>query len=756
MIKKLSLIMLTLFIMLSSANAVTTLTGCGKTSGWIDGETYILDFNEIPVGYLNNYCFSFNALLDNITIIGNNDDIIINANQDIYIFKHNPSVDVQNSDFLNFSFVLPQGKINKIYFNKLDTTHGVAGGGALFRYNNINNVKLKNFYSFVELDSAVPSLFGRMDYFGDNIINNSYIQTNYYTTTIGGVAHTIMNLNKIHNTYLEYNSISGNSYIYNTDTQNSIINGNIIFSQVNNIYTNSIVKNYVFLDSNDDNIGESANAQMVIPSITKQLFNHNFFQEFYEAVDIYSSYADNNLDNIFINNENVPRDLVFGAFTNPNGKDIELLGITIIDKLQGLVLLGGLNCDIITTDKCFIQDDGALSITGTAGSKMLIGVTNNTINNIAFNKIGTLNNANIISNSVDNYESGTTITNNNFNKSDTKFKGGDNYYINIKANNVLIKNNEFNSISTTGSGYEVLDIISNTPLSNQVTENIFTYIDPTNTANTEVFTGNSQTAFFNNFIGNDVVISETIQTDLVINVVYDFEYLGKIYYFSLGNYYESNTGCVDGNGDDICDSPYVNGAYTDNYPLAVYPYNYLGNLLNADYVINNNAFNISIIGLVQGENITLSTLNDDLIFQYSHDSEFTDLSCYNIIDGSTSSTDLNVPQNVIQNFTYTNTFTEKTYSYRVECGNAYQYIISEEFLFNIILDSVPLDPVNNETGGDSIYEETNIIGDTPSETSDNLVSWFGDMTGGIIGIAQTIGVFLFVVLIVGGVINLLS
>ena len=61
MVKKIFLILIVIMSLMSFANADTYLNSCGKSSGWTNGETYILNFTEIPFIYGGSYCF----ILDN-------------------------------------------------------------------------------------------------------------------------------------------------------------------------------------------------------------------------------------------------------------------------------------------------------------------------------------------------------------------------------------------------------------------------------------------------------------------------------------------------------------------------------------------------------------------------------------------------------------------------------------------------------------------------------------------------------------------
>ena len=689
-IKKIFLLFAMILISLSSVNAVTSLTSCGKNTGWVNGETYSLDFNVIPSNYANGYCFYFNSGVTNLTFIGNNDiDLQKNLN---YFFQSSVGVDFQ-------------------YFNVTDISLKSTTGNSLlnfiYTYSQQNIIALSNFNTFTNMSldlkvtsfyySKVVNVFGSgYSTFSDNVFSNIYMSNTdyfYQHLNVGGtVGNSINDRNVFENSFINTNinmlldvptsySRQGNvtnSYI-NSNTYGTATSGN--FNSVE--YYNSIRGSFSEIDANNNNVGDSSNINVFNPSIVIQFREFNLFQDLNEGEGVYDSFANNNLKNVYINNEILEDTHIGKYFTNTNGQSNEFLGTLIVQKQNNFVLNGGVNCNLFTSSNCIIQDDVSYSAVTTNKFRGLLNVGGGVIENINISKVGT-SNSNLISNVIDTYSTGLVIQNNKLSKTDNRIDDDTNELIILKANNLNINNNIFDVYYTAVQNYEFLSIESTTPNANKITENNFNQDLVVSKVNQQIFNNLAETTFYNNYLGEKIIISDLAKPNLNINPLVPIEYLSSIYYFQVGNYYVDNLACVDADGNGICDSSYTSGAVTDNYPLSSYPYNYLSHLGDASNVVVSSAFNITL-NIVENQTFILNDLALDTInLSFNHDSDFPDLTCSYVLDGASILDIPNTLQN-IDNSILVNSWTEKTYSFRVECANGFIFQSSNEITFNVEL-----------------------------------------------------------------------
>lgn len=701
-IKKLLFIFTLIFISMSSISAVTNLTSCGKNTGWVSGETYVLDFTTIPSGYANSYCFYFDVVaVPNMTFIGTGD---IDLQKDLlHFFKGNVDVDFENSQVSDISLISTTGNslTNFLYTESDQTLRSYSNNNT---FTNISlNLPVSSFYY-----SRVTRIIG----IGDSRFNdNTFIEIfapslDYFVDflPVGGVGQSVTDRNVFEDSYINTNTnlyyIHATSYFRNGNMTNSFLNSNTYATATSGNYHSfqyhdSIRGSFIELDADDNNIGDSSNTNVFNPKIVIQALGFNLFQDLNEGEDVFDIYADNNLSNVYIANEVLLDTHIGQYFTNPNGQPNEFIGTLIIEKQNNFIINGGIDCTSFTSSNCFIQDDVTYSAVTVNKFRGLLNVGGATIKNLNLTKVGA-SNSNLISNVVDTYSTGLIIEQNNFVKSDDRVDDDSNELLNLKANDLNINNNLFTILYTGGQSYEFLDIESTTPSQNVITENDFNQDLVGVKVNQQIFNDDADTTFYNNDLGANITISDTTKTNLDVNPLIAIEYLGSIYYFRIGNYYTDNVGCVDGDVNGICDSSYTSGAIVDDYPLASYPYNYLSHLGDAETVVVLGAFNITL-NIPDNETFVLADLGIDTInLSFNHNSDFSDLVCSYILDGISI---LNIADVVkdIEHSIDVSSWTEKSYSYRVECLNEFIFQSSDEILFNVELGTGPDPGDGNET-----------------------------------------------------------
>lgn len=709
--KKLLLFIVGIFIIMGVGNSVVVVKNeCG---GVMTSNThYILNFSETT----ESYCFSYglDATFTNITFEGLY-PIDVKSDNFLFFYKGGAKYPISVNDYsydLNIKNIEFYSSLNKTMkgFVRFDggqfrSRNYLIGG----EWENITfNLRLESYisHSMNTFDSGFVAhgYFQNINHYNIYAPNVDYFQ--YLWSAVGNQVNLYETGHNYYNSYFNVgqrtNGYFSNYYNYNNNWYDSVfilddslpnyIYGEDNFASgriYNNYYTNSILGGITFLDVNDDGTGETTTETKIInPAIHLELFDLNIFQNLEEGEEIFNTLADNNLKNIYVNDEILSDSHIGTYFTNSNGEINDFENTLIIEKMNNFIISGGIDCSLFGNEFCLIQDSPTYSSIVSDDYRGLLEVGGNTIiEYINLVKIGS-NNAQLISNIIDNYEYNLTIRNNNFYKSDDRLDDGNNHLLYLKSNTLNINNNLFEVIYTNSQSYEYIDIKSTTPNNNKVTENIFQHGAVVSPVEQEIFSNNADTTFYNNYIGSDFVISTTEKTNLNINPLISVEYLNQLYYFQIGNYYEDNLGCVDINGDNICDSPYTSGNITDDFPLVSYPYVLLQNLGDALFIVDKGAYNISLINITNGETINLIDGTETLRFSFSHASDYPNLVCDYIIDGASVGQEINPSKDVVYSFEKVGGWTTKTYSHRVECYNVEGgSILSDEITFNIILET---------------------------------------------------------------------
>ncbi len=163
---------------------------------------------------------------------------------------------------------------------------------------------------------------------------------------------------------------------------------------------------------------------------------------------------------------------------------------------------------------------------------------------------------------------------------------------------------------------KIFDIIGN---NFEITDNIF-YNQQTNVVKkSSVFDNVGNGYFYHNWLDTNVIPSYDNFTSLKLNKVVGYEYNGKIYEFTIGNYYNGYSNiCADVNSDGFCDTPYTlpNGQ-VDNRTLKSYPYNFQSHLLFANNFFDFQTYNVTL-NYIDGQTVYISSLTNNLPITYSH------------------------------------------------------------------------------------------------------------------------------------------
>jgi len=190
---------------------------------------------------------------------------------------------------------------------------------------------------------------------------------------------------------------------------------------------------------------------------------------------------------------------------------------------------------------------------------------------------------------------------------------------------------------------------------------------------------------------------------------------------NLGNYYEDYSGCVDSNNDGFCDVDYDDGeGWGTKKALSSYPFDYTQHLFTAESVVDTLLYNITLLNIINNETINLVDGTETLLFEFEHDSDFNDLNCGFIIDGINKGEVIAYLKNTTYNLSISGGWTEKTYTYRVECSNEFTTKTSEELNFIISFSPVAVlgctdsnannyNPLANQDDGSCTYDD---IGET--------------------------------------------
>ena len=571
----------------------------------------------------------------------------------------------------------------------------------------------------------------------NNIFNNTFIydfEALFFMSSTNFISPRSAGYNEFHNSLLLtnrgeliYRTTSSPSvffnYLYNT-TATSKLAGDIWTAErsgdglVCDIATGCIVGFNPVIDANDDNIGDTDPSRRL--SIAYEFDGLNILA--IQNIEGGSGFVTNDYDVIIpINHETIgsPNTLIS---VNPNVLEF---GYTDVSAVQfpariytfnnplGVFLQSGssINCGILSSDFCQMTDNGVFS--PSLKYRGFIQVASNTeIEGINFYKTG-INTGHIISNNADTIYNNIQIHDNVFVKDRvggiSYVETASNEMIKLRGNNINIYENIFTYSETiTGSASVFLYVSATNDASNNVFNNTFqnSAINQSN----EIFGIKCNTRFYNNYLESGINLSNNC-VGLDATPLVWFPYTdGKIYGYWLGNYYEDNVGCIDADGDDFCDASYQSGTITDFYPLAIYPFDFTAQLLTADYVINNTLIDITLTRVSNNQTFEIPNTNGVIELGFIQESQFPDLICDFILDG------VPVPNQTIiggvsgqEYFIELTLWSERSYSYKVECYNDFNAENSGDIIFNVEFEDTET-PNGNGNGEDGVIGE-DIIGE---------------------------------------------
>jgi len=788
-IKKYILIMGIMILSLFSVNAITYLNSCGQSSGWINGETYLVNITTIDNTYANTYCFSFSSTFDNMTFQQVTPKITITKNNNNFAFFYSNMNAGRYTDYSDgnkfYNFNIENTNTNPTYqfiFKYISLANFFANGQNIWRYSTFENITVKNAFTFVGAWGTNvndrPSELANSNFTNIYYYNSSYFVNGNTNFDLSYSSLGNFNSNNITNSYIDvsskfgfYGQANGDDelYTYYNIVSNSVINGNpnIVYADVissaigYNDFTNSLIKGYLFVDSDDNNIADSNNlssngygfkSMAIYVDKTLNGTQYRFMQDYLEG----KPFFDNVKIHLPINNGNLGSPT---TITIKNKLDASLITSNMIEASAFRTTLTGseLNCGLFTSYKCnIINNPNTTSATGSyylnyidVGSISKIRNINTSISHsglgsVSASIIGNYDDFTLSDIEIDNniiYSTGNILssTNETTSRPFMKFKGNDFY----------IHDNNFTYSFPTNVGIgEFLNIRTTNANNNLVTLNRFTNNVSTPLQKTEISYYNLQTQFYNNYIGNNVILSSKTTTGIIPTKYVGFNHTDNyIYYYTIGNYYQENSGCTDANGDGFCDTSYTSGNVTDTKPLSSYPFVYTSHLLTYEDRVLNSPFNITLSSPTNNQTFTMSNSSGIINFGFSQNSNFQDLVCSFIIDGNNVfNTNYLVDKNIIYSINVTS-WINGSHTYRVECGNNYQYIISNEIIFNVnIVTTSPTPPTPPSPYTNNSINLIN--GNSITETANNVNNFFGDFTNGFMNLIVPVGMFIIFFLVI--------
>lgn len=713
-INKMLMIMILFIVSFLTVNATPVyLNDCGATL--LSNTEYIINMTEGTYTPGAEYCFSVGSGSSNITITG--------LNQTLDFVDNTKSFTWSN---VGSSTTLQKIRYNNLILENLNALHRSRVSARspyshTLRDFNITHVLLNNADSIIDFgvlrDNGFPAgsiPWVSIDFKFDEFV---FLNTNgVYQQITDGYCYLSCNYPRIMGYFHTTNFISDNS---------------VWVSPFRFYGDSNLMKGFRHNDTDNNNIAnDEISGSNTNSNIYKDLFGYTFAQDVEEGRIAYDTETDKRI--IFIENSNLNyavSDLVLNDNSN-NYVKLESDSDWYLNTGKSIQLgtYTGLDCTILSSQYCFIQDNSSGSIPGTF--RPLITIASHTLISNAFIEKTVSNTYHLIANDADNTKTNVSIIDSFIKRNDNRDGDGDSQLIKLKGNNINIEGNVFETAGLDDTAYELLYIDSNAPTSNTVTLNNFT--SQLNSGSQQVFSTECDTNFYNNWLDTLFDITFTCSG---VNASPMIPYLhtdDKVYYFQIGNYYVSNTGCVDVNPiDGICDSSFLSGSITDTHPLSSYPFNFVSHLLTADYIVDNLSFTITLENIIDNETVNLTDAGSTIILQFSHDSNFPDLTCDYFLDGSPiiGSTIFNTPKTTIHDYSKVGGWTEKAYTYRVECYNDLAGETSSEYTFHVTIgDGAPPDDDDNGVSGGvfaGAFTGTSIIDfSDPAGTAEDTLGFF--------------------------------
>lgn len=767
MVKKLLLLLMLCSLLFSGVYSVEYLNSCGKSTGWVNGETYILNFTSISSGYSDNYCFRFgNENLDGVYYrfyinMESLEPITINkANFEFIDLGESSTTNymLRESNFTNIHLI---GNAENISF--MDSTESNRGISIL--ENNFESMTLDNFDNFIILTGS--GTYGK-DFSFNNFDNVSII-------TKENLFHTTTTAN-----YNQYRYNSFNDSILISETEIWGINNS--YQCVNNYYYNSVVVDKQLQDIANRTImcdfgGTSLNNAE--GSLLSSFVHFEDGTDFIADSDIYNNQTNAKI-RLKLRGINFMESIK--ATTSVGGEGVDLIssssnGNVPIDTTTVIMGLGSITLSLgvtplldnsITTisleqfgaiemndgdkiDCLFFNDFKCRYLVSSSSTTDVVTNKyhgyidlrdNNFFSNLNVTSVGDGSNflrASILSNDDTDSINNITITNSLFYTTATKditdFPNQSREQIKLFGNNISIYNNVFQTTEDKGEYIFIESTVKN----NHVTNNTWIYDSGIPISNIEVIPRKMEGYFYNNYLDSSHVITLNESTGINMNVTLGYLHTdNKFYLYSIGNYYESNSGCVDGDNDGICDSAYMSGIINDTKPLSEYPFDVTNAVIIADEVIDSLDFEINMTNIIDNQTLNLTDGSETIIFNFVHDSDFSDLSCYGVFDNVPFSEIDSPLKNTQYNLTKNGGFSEGNFTVLVECYNSFVFNYSESYNLEILLSSETSSNTSTNTTLNTTLSNTEglidvsgsfggfggLFGGDISETGENFISFY--------------------------------
>ena len=760
-----TLFLILLFMMLSVNAGTTILNSCGKTSGWLSNEIYELNFNEVPSGYANSYCFRMGGVsLTNVTFTQSVDEIRVNKSINFFDTLVETTNTINGLDFLDLNIVAETG----INFNWFIFQFGQTGvGGNTYTNLIMDNTTLNGIgYLALTKSTSAPrnNVVSNWNITNSKIIGKTSTSPFYASGSSGTSSITNVKINDSAFLFPSNNvlGIKDSAGSLNIIFGNSVITTGNYANTIGLSYYDSVLGNTYQVDSIDDNVADSDTLSNIFSSnMYKDLFGFTFFQDYNERRIAKTS----NQRIVTLSQENFSgTSLVLTLDTNANQiLDSSFSDFVFTEKwAMNIKNSNQIDCSLLSSSKCFFKDDLFNNIE-TSLNSFIILESNTLIKNLVFDKLYDTNNINMIGKFNTNVlRNNITISDSRLSRQDSRTKSDSEIFIDLYSNNVEIVNNIFDSAGNSSASYNIINLEATNYVTNNIHSNSFTST-LASVGVSEIFSNKCDAQFYHNYIDSHYNVTNGCSGTLNVSPLIPYLHSNtNVYYYRLGNFYEANSPCTDGDSDGICDSSFTSGSVTDTHPLSVYPFDFEGQIFNAEFVVTESDFNISLITPTDLQSFSLGSGTETINLSFSHDSDFPDLTCDYVVNGIAlvGGTITNTPKDST-NSILANGWTTQNNTFRVECYNSLVSEISNEITFETLIGttgggngnggSTPSSD-NLQVTGTQIFNADDISG-----TTDNFIGFFGDIGGFLFNILvpavifiSIIGAIVFIVVLIGG------
>ena len=807
-LNKILIFLVMLMTLAVSGFSVTQITSCSNPV-WTNNEVYLINLTDNTISAGAEPCININVDIENVTFQQVNDVIYLeNTLANGWDFFHWTSPNIVNVTFTDFNIInnnddgnnrggflarantisdfLRDVKVENSYFENFRYIYGLnaldINADEIF-FTNSQAIKTEWIVNYRRLVTQTP-IYSDIDLYlngsihfsdftelADNMGSNPYI----ILGAVGGF-NPAGTGTQVSQYSLHYEDFASNTLCRKVNTLgNNVAPSECFLSTIDNV----IIRGTFDFDNDNDNQGDVTPGN----AFAVTLFGTTYIRDMFEAFDIIGVQQD---DAIFHQLADETISAGGGQIIGTGFKNEELrlddVVVTMWDLPSINLQLGNrITCNSFDRklyDNCILRNSDVSAVPFSADKfKGLIQLTSdNLIESATFDMTyyNWTNKQNTISNVFDGVLDNITIRFNDFylaDNQDTNFPTDTDIQstIKLRGTNIEINNNNFFSYpgDLALSNYHNLIYLDSTNQDlNEITLNTFT---SNGGALVSVLTNQCDATIYHNSLGGNVSLFKNCDTNPIINKKVGYLHIdNNVYYFTLGNYYEDYTGCVDVNADGKCDSAYVTGDFTDSNALASYPFDFSAHLIDAESSTPaDENFVVNVTYPTENLSIEVAGLGSNIDVIYQHNSTFPDLTCDYIIDNSTilSARDYNVNSSLqTQGFTG---WSEGTHTAKINCFNEFQSIDSLVRTFEVTYTGTGgggNETPGNETNGGGLpggtdydvdgfdYIDLNDI----DGTTDNIISSVSNVGAFIwnIGVPILIGfVVLGAILLVGVIIK---